>query len=1611
MRRMHRGIFVFFLIMVNLIFPLQAEEWNVESYDANGLWLLWKNPSTSKTHSSQSYTTTIAIAPGTLVNIKLSPKSAMPQVTGIVTASAPARYRDVTLVSLTWTPDGTEKKIPPTEARFRIDFKPTSGIPSRSAFPPTMDSPAEIVLRSWLTNYPQSRNLRSTSISGSTKLALGKSAAEGPAPGAFLPKERLVIRTRAEIVEVLDYMTLLNNKVPLSKIDPRKMHLYKDGIEQPIFIEGEADGHWNPGDYIEFVGSRSKGQNSFNSFYTTTSAYILTWEGARPGLRAPRVPVASRTGGAIPIETDIAKQAKPYTVHVHLEVDEEILRIGSTSAEEIIDLGSRVQETELTDFWFWQRLGAQKDASELPFALENTPATQIAGSTTQGQTGALDSSGSLRFTINLKGITNNLKADLDHHLKFILNGFDISLVGGVNHDAIWKGQESYTWVSPPLNPGVLKAGPNKLIIQKVNDLKTIEGQLVENQDAYINYIELHYPANYKVKNDFISFSNSFADSLGTKQFTLTGFTSTAITIWDTQGRKLSNFKVTQQGDGYQVDFKDSLAGATSYIALTQAKRDVPSVMVDTLPDLLTPKEGADYIVITQKSMVGKALDSLLDFRRKQGLRCAVVFADQIYQAFGDGSMDPAAIRRFVMYAYQNWPRPAPLFLNLVGDASLWFEKHSGPYNITIVPTHLINIRGWGVAANDDYFTKVSGDDDISDLFVGRIPVSSLSDLSIVVRKTILSETARPEGHWRNKAFLISGYETTFMEQNYVLEKIAVENDRQYSRLDLFPGSPYYKNAAQRFNFFDQLDSGFNLVNFIGHGGGSVWSDAGVLTFKAMDEGKLHGDFPIPLVSSITCLTGYFEDPDSRSLGEEMIRLPKSGAVGFYGSSGYISNLAGQALSAEILRAATGNGLSTIGAIITQAETMVKLKTGDAFLPILAEFNLLGDPAFIMSYPSKEGNLNLTPKTLKGNGAFKMEGSAMALSTADAVATVYLGDSTSSAATIKVEKNKFSQDATLATPIPGIQNGKVIVNYWDGKQSRVMSSPFSTLDWLIDSVSIEPANAAPGDSVRISLRLNTTYAKTSFGGGVASFVVGGESAPLFPEANQDGLITSDGVHLTSQSKVVLDVPQTDLVHPKIYLGFRLNLDVLDDQGKATQTLNNLNSRSYSLPLSDLANLEFPAQAFRLPIQEKLGVWIAVHNKGLGTSTGFQVSMVRDVQSSSPITDTVTYTRKLAFGELDSIFFPMTDSMLHGKILRGILIASRPGELSVLNASQDTTFQLKTQSFSSLLDTLKLDTLHHFLTLAPKSPSHRIFAQTVSISSLPRHLKSINQSLPFDAIHIESETQANFILGQWDSLPPLPKVAGAVLPHWHYSPALNQTWVRLDTLVESGNLNTTLGNRNGYYALLNNSDVQAPIIQISSHGQVLLPDDYVPLNTPIDVTIRDGQGVDLLLHPPVMTSQNQIFDSLNNARDSGKNPFPTLARINFLPKRTGTRDSLFISATDISGNIAQRSLIYRLGDDLSIRDLGSYPNPFADTAIFVFSLTDFCEKVELKVYSRAGRLVRSLSEKNVVGYQEVLWDGREEGKKEIANGLYFLKVTAKAGDKESSKIFKLFKKQRK
>ncbi len=83
---------------------------------------------------------------------------------------------------------------------------------------------------------------------------------------------------------------------------------------------------------------------------------------------------------------------------------------------------------------------------------------------------------------------------------------------------------------------------------------------------------------------------------------------------------------------------------------------------------------------------------------------------------------------------------------------------------------------------------------------------------------------------------------------------------------------------------------------------------------------------------------------------------------------------------------------------------------------------------------------------------------------------------------------------------------------------------------------------------------------------------------------------------------------------------------------------------------------------------------------------------------------------------------------------------------------------------------------------------------------------------------------------------------------------------------------------------------------------------------------------------------------------------------------------------------------VGDEtpLAIGPLLGYPNPFNPRTTFHFALPAR-ERVRLAVHDARGRLVRTLVDGMMeAGRQEVLWDGRDDGGRGVASGVYLARV---------------------
>ena len=113
---------------------------------------------------------------------------------------------------------------------------------------------------------------------------------------------------------------------------------------------------------------------------------------------------------------------------------------------------------------------------------------------------------------------------------------------------------------------------------------------------------------------------------------------------------------------------------------------------------------------------------------------------------------------------------------------------------------------------------------------------------------------------------------------------------------------------------------------------------------------------------------------------------------------------------------------------------------------------------------------------------------------------------------------------------------------------------------------------------------------------------------------------------------------------------------------------------------------------------------------------------------------------------------------------------------------------------------------------------------------------------------------------------------------------------------------------------------------------------------------------------------------------------------------------VKAWDVFNNFSNEESFFTVvsSNDLVIRDVYNYPNPFSSSTTFTFqhNLTRPVD-VKINVYTIAGRLIKKLEEKNInQKFVKINWDGRDEDGDQLGNGTYLYKLIVNTTDGEYS-----------
>ena len=182
-----------------------------------------------------------------------------------------------------------------------------------------------------------------------------------------------------------------------------------------------------------------------------------------------------------------------------------------------------------------------------------------------------------------------------------------------------------------------------------------------------------------------------------------------------------------------------------------------------------PAEGADSVYIVHPDFAGE-LAPLVEWRRAQGLRVAVVTTDAAADAFNFGRDEPEAIRQLLAWACAHWPAPAPAYAVLVGDASAE-PKTTGPaYARNFVSTYYG--PGEDAPANDDGFATFLAGSPLPQLMVGRLSVNAPGQLGAIVEKILAHERASTSSRRRLQVGQVANLPSTSSRRRLQVGQVA-----------------------------------------------------------------------------------------------------------------------------------------------------------------------------------------------------------------------------------------------------------------------------------------------------------------------------------------------------------------------------------------------------------------------------------------------------------------------------------------------------------------------------------------------------------------------------------------------------------------------------------------------------------------------------------------------------------------------------------------------------------------------------------------------------------------------------------------------------------------------
>jgi len=724
-------------------------------------------------------------------------------------------------------------------------------------------------------------------------------------------------------IHVITFDDLVSYGIDPVNINPKSIQIFWKGIEQPIYINGEADLRFDTGDYIEFWCEKNYGSEDYREIvgitedyknymdrYCDTTFVWLTY-GLNNGIRAELVFDELNT-------TDTVSSG---LVKLHLEDDQ---RLWYYDAE--------TPRTQLPDWqehkvWTWQTIGSSGYRTinfETPEIVPNTNVTAITRLISQASDG-------------------NSNAHKQGH----------SINGGSIIDTVTYDYKETVNLMSEFSSSLLNAGQNYI---RVHGLPAESGF----QQSLIDWIDVEYLRNNNGLDEELLIRIPDTVTTAQRSIKIDEVNITDFSIFKVKPaiKKITNHSFSQT-EPATIYFTDKVSGGDEYYFVSHRKRQNPVLKKKhSFENLRHSAHQADYIIITSKCFAYAAGSYRNEIQNNYDVKVEIVFVEDIYDEFNYGYMSAESIKEFLKAAHDYWQSPAPSYLLIMGDANYDYKDKWTP----VPDVRKKNfVPGYGFPVSDPWYAVWdTGSVAIPQMFVGRIPATSHEEMYSYVTKH-RDYLLEPYGVWNKRFLFFSGgnpSKPSELEQIYEVNQEIMTQIAQTPQIGGY-GKHFYKTIDPVTNFGpysldeveNEIDEGGIIISYVGHSGTQTW-DNGITSVEQLSN-KYRDRFP--LISDFGCSTGKFAEPDIDAFGELFVRDVEDGkAIAYLGNSswGFLStSLRFPKIFYDLI---LQQGVHSIGEahLLAKIEQMSEYGINDVNKVFTYNNLLFGDPILSLRLPEK-----------------------------------------------------------------------------------------------------------------------------------------------------------------------------------------------------------------------------------------------------------------------------------------------------------------------------------------------------------------------------------------------------------------------------------------------------------------------------------------------------------------------------------------------------------------------------------------------------------------------------------------------------------------------------------